>query len=39
MEQQVYGLGLTRMIYLTATNHVFGFDKELKDSLMEEHLR
>lgn len=39
MEHQVYGFAPTRIIYLIATNYIFGFDKELKDSLMEKHFK
>lgn len=39
MEHQVYGFAPTRIIYLIATNYIFGFDKELKDSIMEKHFK
>lgn len=39
MEHQVYGFAPTRIIYLIATNYIFGFDKDLKDSLMEKHFK
>ena len=39
MEQQVYGLAPTRIIYLISTNYIFGFDKELKNSLLEKHFK
>jgi hypothetical protein len=39
MEHQVYGFAPTRIIYLIATNYIFGFDKEIKDSLMEKHFK
>ena len=39
MEYQVYGFAPTRIIYLIATNYIFGFDKDLKDSLMEKHFK
>ena len=39
MEHQVYGFAPTRIIYLIATNYIFGFDKNLKDSLMEKHFK
>lgn len=39
MEHQVYGFAPTRIIYLISTNYIFGFDKELKDSLMEKHFK
>lgn len=37
MEHQVYGFAPTRIIYLIATNYIFGFDKGLKDFSMEKH--
>jgi hypothetical protein len=39
MEHQVYGFAPTRIIYLIAINYILGFDKELKDSLMEKHFK
>lgn len=39
MEHQVYGFAPTRIIYLIATNYIFGFDKGLKDFLMEKHFK
>lgn len=39
MEHQVYGFAPTRIIYLIATNYIFGFDKDLKDSLMEKNFK
>lgn len=39
MEHQVYGFAPTRIICLIATNYIFGFDKDLKDSLMEKHFK
>lgn len=39
MEHQVYGFAPTRIIYLIATNYIFGFDKELKSSLMVKHFK
>lgn len=39
MEHQVYGFAPTRIIYLIATNYIFGFDKELKSSLMAKHFK
>lgn len=32
LQKQVYGMAPTRIIYLIATNYIFGFDNELKDS-------
>ena len=31
LEHQVYGLAPTRIIYLIATNYIFGFDNTLKN--------
>jgi len=39
MEHQVYGFAPTRIIYLIATNYIFGFDEKLKNSLMEKHFK
>lgn len=39
MEHQVYGFAPTRIIYLIATNYIFGFDEGLKDSLMEKNFK
>lgn len=39
MEHQVYGFAPTRIIYLIATNYIFGFDKDLKNSLMAKHFK
>lgn len=39
MEHQVYGFAPTRIIYLIATNYIFGFDEGLKSSLMEKHFK
>ncbi|UQS84118.1 DEAD/DEAH box helicase [Bombilactobacillus thymidiniphilus] len=39
MEHQVYGFAPTRIIYLIATNYIFGFDENLKDNLMEKHFK
>ena len=30
--EQVYGMAPTRIIYLIATNYIFGFDKALRDA-------
>lgn len=39
MDHQVYGMAPTRIIYLIATNYIFGFDKDLKDSLMKKNFK
>lgn len=39
MEHQVYGFAPTRIIYLIATNYIFGFDEDLKDLLMGKHFK
>ena len=39
MMHQVYGFAPTRIIYLISTNYIFGFDENLKDSLMEKHFK
>lgn len=39
MKHQVYGLAPTRIIYLIATNYIFGFDKELKNSVLDKHFK
>ena len=39
MEHQVYGFAPTRIIYLIATNYIFGFNMNLKDSLMDKHFK
>ena len=39
MEHQVYGVAPTRIIYLIATNYIFGFDEKLKDSLLGKHFK
>lgn len=39
MQHQVYGLAPTRIIYLIATNYIFGFDKELKNSVLGKHFK
>ena len=33
LQNQVYGMAPTRIIYLIATNYILGFDKTLKDDL------
>ncbi len=32
LQNQVYGMAPTRIIYLIATNYIFGFDEELKET-------
>ena len=39
MEHQVYGLAPTRIIYLIATNYIFGFDESLKNSVLGKHFK
>ncbi|MDO4679776.1 MAG: DEAD/DEAH box helicase family protein [Aerococcus sp.] len=39
MEHQVYGLAPTRIIYLIATNYIFGFDEGLKQSVLGKHFQ
>ena len=39
MEHQVYGLAPTRIIYLIATNYIFGFDENLKKSVLGKHFK
>lgn len=39
MQHQVYGLAPTRIIYLIATNYIFGFDEELKNSVLGRHFK
>ena len=39
MQHQVYGLAPTRIIYLIATNYIFGFDKKLKKSVLRKHFK
>ena len=39
MEHQVYGLAPTRIIYLIATNYIFGFDNNLKQSVLGKHFK
>lgn len=39
MQHQVYGLAPTRIIYLIATNYIFGFDKKLKKSVLGKHFK
>lgn len=39
MEHQVYGFAPTKIIYLIATNYIFGFDQEIKDAVMASHFK
>lgn len=39
MEHQVYGLVPTRIIYLIATNYIFGFDDHLKKAVLGKHFK
>ena len=39
MEHQVYGLAPTRIIYLIATNYIFGFDDHLKKAVLGKHFK
>lgn len=39
MEHQVYGLAPTRIIYLIATNYIFGFNGEIKQSVLDKHFK
>ena len=39
MQHQVYGLAPTRIIYLIATNYIFGFDEGLKQSVLGKHFK
>lgn len=39
MKHQVYGLAPTRIIYLIATNYIFGFDESLKNSVLGKHFK
>ncbi|MEE5987559.1 DEAD/DEAH box helicase family protein [Ligilactobacillus equi] len=39
MEHQVYGLAPTRIIYLIATNYIFGFNDEIKQSVLDKHFK
>lgn len=39
MEHQVYGFAPTRIIYLIATNYIFGFDEKLKSELMHKNFK
>lgn len=39
MEHQVYGFAPTRIIYLIATNYIFGFNDEIKQSVLDKHFK
>ncbi|HIS17153.1 MAG TPA: restriction endonuclease, partial [Candidatus Coprovivens excrementavium] len=39
MEYQVYGFAPTRIIYLIATNYIFGFSDEIKDNALDKHFK
>lgn len=39
MKHQVYGLAPTRIIYLIATNYIFGFDESLRNSVLGKHFK
>ncbi|MCT4395651.1 DEAD/DEAH box helicase family protein [Periweissella beninensis] len=39
MKHQVYGLAPTRIIYLIATNYIFGFDESLKNSVLGKYFK
>ncbi|MDI9205737.1 DEAD/DEAH box helicase family protein [Ligilactobacillus saerimneri] len=39
MCHQVYGLAPTRIIYLIATNYIFGFDDDLRHSVLGKHFK
>lgn len=39
MGHQVYGLAPTRIIYLIATNYIFGFDENIKKSVLGKHFK
>lgn len=39
MGHQVYGLAPTRIIYLIATNYIFGFDENIKKSVLGNHFK
>ncbi|MCR1894486.1 DEAD/DEAH box helicase family protein [Lactobacillus rodentium] len=39
IQHQVYGLAPTRIIYLIATNYIFGFDESLKRDVLEKHFK
>lgn len=39
MEHQVYGFAPTRIIYLIATNYIFGFNDEIKQNVLDKHFK
>ena len=39
MEHQVYGFAPTRIIYLIATNYIFGFSDEIKQNVLDKHFK
>ncbi|MGV2846726.1 DEAD/DEAH box helicase family protein [Limosilactobacillus fermentum] len=39
MEHQVYGFAPTRIIYLIAINYIFGFNDEIKQSVLDKHFK
>lgn len=39
MEHQVYGFAPTRIIYLIATNYIFGFSDEIKQNVLDSHFK
>lgn len=39
MEYQVYGFAPTRIIYLIATNYIFGFSDEIKNNALDKHFK
>ena len=39
MEHQVYGLAPTRIIYMLATNYIFGVDDHLKKAVLGKHFK
>lgn len=39
MEHQVYGFAPTRIIYLIATNYIFGFSDEIKQNVLDNHFK
>lgn len=39
LENQVYGFAPTRIIYLIATNYIFGFSDEIKQNVLDVHFK
>ena len=39
MEHQVYGFAPTRIIYLIATNYIFGFSDEIRQNVLDKHFK